>query len=134
MDTLIDIQFYDVDSMEIVWHGNYMKYLEKARCNLFNEIGYSYAAMKESGYAWPVVKASIKYIKPCTFMQRIRVRAKLTEYEHRIVIKYVIMDEITGELLSKAETAQMAVNLSTMQSCFESPEILKDKVEAYINA
>ena len=31
-------QFYDVDSMNVVWHGNYVKYFETARCALLEEI------------------------------------------------------------------------------------------------
>ena len=35
----IEIPFHDVDSMKIVWHGNYAKYFEIARCALFESIG-----------------------------------------------------------------------------------------------
>jgi acyl-CoA thioester hydrolase len=38
-ETEFTVEFYDVDSMEIVWHGNYVKYLEKARCVLLDHIG-----------------------------------------------------------------------------------------------
>ena len=49
-------QFYDVDSMNVVWHGNYVKYFETARCALLGEIGYGYEAMRADGYAYPIVK------------------------------------------------------------------------------
>ena len=26
------IEFYDVDSMQVAWHGNYAKFMEVARC------------------------------------------------------------------------------------------------------
>jgi len=28
------VPFFDVDSMNIVWHGHYVKYFELARCQL----------------------------------------------------------------------------------------------------
>ena len=28
----LTVPFYDVDSMDIVWHGHYLKYFEDARC------------------------------------------------------------------------------------------------------
>ena len=34
----LQIQFYDLDPMEIVWHGRYVEYLENARCALFDQI------------------------------------------------------------------------------------------------
>lgn len=31
-------EFFDTDPMGIMWHGNYVKYLEMARCKLLDEI------------------------------------------------------------------------------------------------
>ena len=39
---ILDVPFYDVDPMNIVWHGNYIKYLEQARCDMFSKIGYTF--------------------------------------------------------------------------------------------
>ena len=66
-------QFYDVDSMNVVWHGNYVKYFETARCALLEEIGYDYEAMRVDGYAYPIVKIEAKYIKPVFFGDEIEV-------------------------------------------------------------
>lgn len=41
----IEVQFFDVDAMHIVWHGNYVKYLETARCAFLSAIGYDYNEM-----------------------------------------------------------------------------------------
>lgn len=41
----IEVPFFDVDSMHIVWHGNYVKYLETARCAFLSAIGYDYNEM-----------------------------------------------------------------------------------------
>jgi acyl-CoA thioester hydrolase len=53
-DTHILVPFFDVDTMHVVWHGHYVKYLEVARCALLDKIGHNYTAMVDSGYAWPV--------------------------------------------------------------------------------
>ncbi len=34
--------FHDLDPMEVVWHGHYVKYLEIARCALLEKWNYSY--------------------------------------------------------------------------------------------
>ena len=31
----LEVEFYDLDPMDVVWHGNYIKYLEAARCDMF---------------------------------------------------------------------------------------------------
>ena len=45
-ETTIKVPFYDNDPMGVVWHGNYVKYLEIARCDTLAKIGYDYMDMK----------------------------------------------------------------------------------------
>ena len=40
-----EVPFFDVDAMNIVWHGNYVKYLETARCAVLSAIAYDYNEM-----------------------------------------------------------------------------------------
>jgi acyl-CoA thioester hydrolase len=120
------VEFYDVDSMEVVWHGNYIKYFEKARCALLNKIGYGYREMKVSGYAFPVIDLSLKYIKPLYFGDRVRIKAVLDEYENRIRIKYELSHPETGEITTKGVTTQMAYHIATRESRFVCPRVFTD--------
>jgi len=61
------VQFFDLDPMEIVWHGHYVKYLEIVRGVLLDVIDYNYAQMKASGYVWPVIDLHLRYIAPAAF-------------------------------------------------------------------
>src|SRR5215470_10393514 len=110
-EAITQAQFYDVDATQVVWHGNYARYLELARCALMEKIGYSYPEMASSGYVWPVVDMRIKYVRPIRLGQRIRLCAELIEYENRIKIDYRIVDVATGQLLSKAQTTQLAISV-----------------------
>lgn len=121
-------QFYDLDPMEVVWHGNYVRYLEQARCVLLDAIGYNYPQMLESGYLWPIVDLRIKYVRPLRFSQEFAVTATLVEFENRLKIDYRICDKISGEVLTKATTTQVAVHAATGELCLESPAALTDKV------
>ena len=123
------IEFYDVDSMNVAWHGHYVKYMEIGRCALLDEIGYGYEVMAESGYLWPVVDMRLKYIRPLRFKQDARIKASLIEFENRLKIRFEIFDRESGEKTTTAESTQMAVEASTGESCFVSPKILIDKVE-----
>lgn len=126
----LKIQFYHLDPMEIVWHGNYPRFLEKARCALLDNIGYNYEEMRNSGYAWPIVDMRIKYIRSAYFKQDITVTAKLKEYENRLVIDYKITDDATGEVITKARTKQVAYDIKTKEMLFASPDALISKVES----
>jgi acyl-CoA thioester hydrolase len=120
------VQFFDLDPMEVVWHGHYVKYLEIARCALLDRIGYNYQQMKASGYAWPVIDMHIRYASSATFGQRLKLRAEIVEWESKI--QYLITDTMTGRRLSRASTTQVAVDGTSGEMCFVSPPVLFEKL------
>jgi acyl-CoA thioester hydrolase len=124
----IEIPFFDIDLMEIVWHGHYVKYFELARCALLEKISYNYMQMRESGYSWPVIDLHLRYAQPAIFGQKIIVYAQLIEWQNRLTIKYQIKDKLTGKRLTKGKSVQVAVNLSTNTMCFESPDVIWQKL------
>jgi len=124
----IDVQFFDLDPMEIVWHGNYVKYLEIVRCVLLDKIGYNYPQMKESGYLWPVIDMQLRYVGPATFGQKLKLRADLVEWENRLKIDYLITDALSGKRLNRASTTMVAVDVATREMCFASPPVLFEKL------
>ena len=131
-DISVQAQFYDLDPMQVVWHGNYARFLEQARCALLDRIGYNYPQMAASGYVFPIVEMQVKYVRPIRFGQVIAVTATLTEYENRIRIDYRIHDRASGELLTKAHTMQLAVKEEGGELCFECPAVFTDKVRALL--
>lgn len=130
-EVIIKAQFYDLDPMQIVWHGNYARFLEQARCALLDKIDFGYRAMAETGYLWPVVDLRIKYVRPIRFGQEVRVIATMVEYEYRLKIDYRLTDAASGEVLTKAHTIQVAVDAATQELCFQSPAVLYEKVERH---
>jgi acyl-CoA thioester hydrolase len=122
------VQFFDLDPMEIVWHGRYVKYLEVARCALLDKIGYNYVEMKNSGYAWPIIDLHLRYVGSATFGQKLTLRAEIVEWENRLKIDYLITDAETGKRLNKASTTQVAVHIESKEMCFASPPVLFEKL------
>lgn len=126
-------QFYDVDTMRVVWHGNYVKYMEEARCALLDKIGFNYDEMEQAGYAWPVVGIQLKYVRTIKFGQDFVVKASLIEYENRLRIKYLFSDPFTGQKITVAESTQMAVDMNKGESLLASPKCLIKAVEAHLD-
>lgn len=119
---VMEVPFFDVDSMDIVWHGHYVKYLEIARCTFLSAIGYDYNVMKANGYGWPIVQLQLKYVRPAVFGQKILIDVLLKEYESCLKFDYVISDCATGEKLTKASTMQVAVCMKTRETQYQTPE------------
>ncbi|WP_298211445.1 thioesterase family protein [Acidovorax sp.] len=120
--------FYDIDVMEIVYHGHYVRFLELARSALLAKFDYDYPRMRDSGYAWPVVDMRLKYVRPATFGQVLKVRATITEWENRLRIDYLLSDAATGQKVNSAHTIQVAVDMATRAMCFVCPPVLWERL------
>ncbi|MDP8033771.1 acyl-CoA thioesterase [Pasteurella atlantica] len=129
--SVYEIPFFDVDSMNIMWHGHYVKYLEMARCAFLEEIHYTYDIMQQYGFGWPIVQLNLKYVKPAKFRQKIRVDLSVVEYESCLRIDYIICDNETGEKLTQGSTTQVAVDMQTEQMQFQTPDSFKQAVENF---
>ncbi len=127
-ETEMQVQFFDLDPMEVVWHGRYVKYLETVRCALLDAIDYNYPQMKASGYLWPVIDMHLRYSESARFGQRLKLRAEIAEWENRLKIDYLITDAATGRRLVRASTTQVAVEIATREMCFVSPPVLLQKL------
>ena len=123
------VPFFDVDMMEVVWHGHYVKYFEEARCALLDKLGHNYRQMRDAGYAWPVIDLQLRYIRGAQFGQRIRVRADLVEWENRLKINYLITDVATGERMTRGSSVQVAVEIASREMLLASPRVFVEAVE-----
>lgn len=130
----IEIPFHDCDPMQIVWHGNYARYFEVARCELLRKINYDYFEMSASGYQWPIVDMRTKYVSSVRFMDKITVKADLVEYESRLKIDYLITCSKSNKKLTKGYTVQVAVDLNNNgEMQYRSPQVFLDKLAGLID-
>lgn len=123
------VPFFDVDSMDVVWHGHYVKYFEVARCALLERIGHNYQQMRDAGYAWPIIDVQLRYMRGARFNQRIVVRADLVEWENRLKINYLIRDAKTAERMTRGSSVQVAVEIASGEMLLASPRVFVEAVE-----
>lgn len=117
----LDVAFHDVDSMAVVWHGHYLKYLENARWALMEHIGHGYAPMLASGYVWPIIESHVRYVRAARFQERLHVQASLVEWETRLAVNYLVQDAASGARIARARTVQVAVESATGEMQYRSP-------------
>jgi len=127
-NVIVQVPFHDVDSVQIAWHGHYVKYLEVARSEVLKLAGYGYEDFIESGIIWPIVDMRLRYAKPAVFDQRLNVFVQLIEWEHRMVFRYLITDAQSGEKITTAETTQVAVRRADGEMLYETPAAVIDRL------
>jgi acyl-CoA thioester hydrolase len=119
----LKVPYYDVDLMQIVWHGNYLKYFEVARQALFKNYGVDMVRYTEdTRYVFPVVRSMIKHIWPLRFDDEFICTAAVKEARVKIVLDFEIKLISNGKLCAKGWTEQVAVLLPEMEMVFQIPE------------
>jgi len=121
-----DVAFHDVDMVGIVWHGNYLRYMENARWELMRRIDYGLERMLASGAGWPVIDVQVKYINAARFGDRLRARASLVEWENTLAVNYLLTRVPDGKRILRGRTVQVAVDMRSGELQFACP---KDFVE-----
>jgi acyl-CoA thioester hydrolase len=124
------VAFNEMDPMGVVWHGNYVNYFELARSALLAKIGLTYTDMQQRGHYWPVVKLRCKYIKSATLNQRLAITAELKDYTNSLTMSFIIRDAESGDILTKGETMQMAVDVRTGSTSIVNPDYFIELVNA----
>lgn len=63
---VMDVRIYyeDTDSGGVVYHANYIKYLERARTEFFRSHGLLVAELARNGFVFPVVKLEMDFKAP----------------------------------------------------------------------
>ncbi|MBX3502005.1 MAG: tol-pal system-associated acyl-CoA thioesterase [Alphaproteobacteria bacterium] len=59
------VYYEDTDAAGIVYHANYLRFMERGRTEFLRELGHDLAAMRsEIGINWAVKRLAIEYIAP----------------------------------------------------------------------
>ena len=101
------IYYYDTDKMNVVYHANYLKWLEIGRTEFFRDT-LPYSELEELGIMLPVKTLNIEYINSVKYDELIKIKIKLLELSKiKIRFSYEIYDENLKNLKAKAETVNV---------------------------
>lgn len=129
----IEVRYAETDQMGVVYHANYLIWMELGRTQLIKELGFNYAEMEKDGIISPVIDIQASYKKPLRYGQTATIKTWVDEYDgFRSVYKYEIYNE-EGELALIGSSRHVLVKRENFR-----PVSLKrtypDWHEAYMNA
>ncbi|MDR2038541.1 MAG: acyl-CoA thioesterase [Bacteroidales bacterium] len=106
--TKINIHFYDVDSINMVWHGNYVKYLENGREAFGKKFGIGYMDVYNNGYVTPIVDLHIRYMNMISYEEVLVVETTYVPCNSaKMIFDYTIYKESDMSVVLKASTIQL---------------------------
>lgn len=106
-----DVRFPEVDSYGVVWHGNYVLYMEVARNALCAAAGLTPAEALAAGYKVPITRVEVSLKKPARLDDRLEVSAWLVSPETaKLHMTYVVRRHPGLEILATGTTEQVILN------------------------
>jgi acyl-CoA thioester hydrolase len=120
------VPFFDLDPMQIVWHGNYLNYFEVARAALFDHCGVNlYAYYEEQKIIFPIIRTSTKHIYPLRYHDEIIIKATLVDARVKLIVDFEIRKKSDGKICTRGRTEQVAVQAPAMEMIFKIPDDIR---------
>ena len=92
-------QFYETDSMGVVYHGNYIHWMEEARTDFMDQIGWGYEKAVEAGIDFALTDISCKYRSMTRFGETVAIHMTVTKLSPaKMEVAYRMVDTQTGVL------------------------------------
>ena len=106
------VRFSDVDSMGVVWHGNYVKYFEDGREAFGNLYGINYQDFYARGFLIPLVKINCEYKKPLKYGDSAVIETRFVNTDAaKLLYDYTIYRNDTSEIVATGNSVQVFLNM-----------------------
>jgi acyl-CoA thioester hydrolase len=76
----IEVRYAETDQMGVVYHANYLVWMEVGRTQLIQDLGFSYADMEKEGIISPVIDLQVQYKKPMKYGETVKVHTWIEAY------------------------------------------------------
>lgn len=103
------VQYYETDKMQITHHSNYARFMEEARTDFMEKIGYSYERMEREENFSPVIGLHLDFKKPTTYGDIIKIKVDVLEIS-AVRIKFGYTMRVNEEIVCIATSEHCCLN------------------------
>jgi acyl-CoA thioester hydrolase len=90
----IEVRYAETDQMGVVYHANYLIWMELGRTKLIEDLGFRYADMEKQGVISPVMDLEINYKSPVRYGEKVKIKTWIENYDGlRVIYGYEIHNE-----------------------------------------
>lgn len=126
------VRYAETDQMGVVYHANYLVYMEEGRTRLMAALGASYAELERQGWGLVVRKAEVRYRAPARYDEELVVRTLVEEVRGASVsFAYQVARAEDGALLADGATQLACVRLDAEEG---RPRMLPDEIRELLQA
>ena len=86
-----EVKYYECDRMGITHHSNYIRFMEEARVDWMDQLGFGFDRMEAEGVVSPVVAVECRYLHPTTFKDVVEVAVNVAKATSlKLVVDYTM--------------------------------------------
>lgn len=93
------VMYGDTDAYSVVWHGGYLRFLERGRYNLCKDIGVDIDKIDTNGITFPIVDMHIRYKSPALLFEEIQIETEIIEVKSRTVTFFQTVKNKKSEVI-----------------------------------
>jgi acyl-CoA thioester hydrolase len=109
------VRYGETDKMGYCYYGNYAQYFEVARVEALRELGLSYKELEDQGIALPVKDYSVEFKRPAKYDDELIIKTDVIPLQGLALPFAYTTYDLEGNLLNKARTTLVFVDLKTGQ-------------------
>ncbi len=99
------VHYYETDRMGITHHSNYIRWMEEARIDFLEQIGWSYRRLEEMGITSPVIAVDCRYKMSTTFDDEICISVRIKEFKGvKLQLAYTMSRAEDGKIVLEGTT------------------------------
>ncbi len=115
------------DYAGVVWHGNYLRWMEEARVEYLRAIGINYNDLVELGCELPVVEVNLRYHQSLKMGQEAIVKTRMTDVDGvRMYWDYQIESLASRQVYLTGRVTLVAIDREKGKIMRSLPPVLKD--------
>jgi acyl-CoA thioester hydrolase len=123
----VKVRFSEIDSMGVLWHGNYIRFFEDAREAFGIKYGIPYLEVYHNGYYTPIVSINCEYKSPLKYGDEALV--EITYFDTlaaKIIFKYSIYNAGTHAVVATGNTVQVFLSIANNCLSINNPVFFEE--------
>lgn len=110
--TQVRVRYAETDQMGVVYHANYVVWMEVGRVEAMRSAGLNYAEMEREGIRVAVLGVEVQYKAAARYDDLVDITARVVQVQSRMMrIEYDIHRASDRQLLAQGATKHLFVNL-----------------------
>lgn len=127
---LVRVYYEDTDGGGVVYHANYLKFMERARTEWLRHLGFDQTVLRDdAGILFVVREVRMKFRKPAAFNDALQVQTELTGVGRSLLeFKQIILRE--GDAMTEAAVEVVCVDAQRFKP-IAIPPTIREKITEF---